>query len=311
MNWKLKAKIQRVVSWLPSSISYTVYYWIQRNLGGLISVDPSDGLTSGVEVWLKIQSQNIDPQGKVFFEVGTGRVPLAPMAYWLMGAGKTITVDLNPYVKKELVAEALEYIHANKALILTIFGGLVKKDRFEQLLELSYDENFKLSDMLTLCQIEYIAPGDASKVSLISNCIDFHTSYNVFEHIPKEILESILNEGKRLLKKSGLGIYRIDYSDHFSHSDFNITQINFLQYSDSEWEKYSGNRYMYMNRMRHDDFLALFESCKQNVIMCEASTCKDLKTLLDEGMLRLNERFVSKSKEILATNSSWIISKND
>ena len=50
----------------------------------------------------------------------------------------------------------------------------------------------------------------------------------------------------------------VDYSDHFSHSDQTISSINFLRYSDDEWQRYAGNRYMYMNRLRHDDVLALF-----------------------------------------------------
>jgi hypothetical protein len=39
--------------------------------------------------------------------VETGRVSLLPVAFWLCGAEKTITVDLNPYMRNELIADML------------------------------------------------------------------------------------------------------------------------------------------------------------------------------------------------------------
>jgi hypothetical protein len=41
--------------------------------------------------------------------------------------------------------------------------------------------------------------------------------------------------------------------------DKNVSVINFLRYDDKTWDKYEGNRYMYMNRARHDEFIKLFE----------------------------------------------------
>lgn len=109
MQWKLKAKIQNIVSYLPKAASYNAYYWIQRHFGGLRRVNPSKALIGGIETWKRSKSQDRSPSGKVFFEVGTGRIPLVPLAYWLMGAEGTISIDLNPYLKEELIAESLRY----------------------------------------------------------------------------------------------------------------------------------------------------------------------------------------------------------
>ncbi len=102
LHWKLKAMMQNAIALLPSSASYAAYYWMQRNFGALRQMDPMDRLCYGVEIWKRLRRQGRDPADGVFFEVGTGRVPLVPLAYWLLGANKTITVDLNPYVKDEL-----------------------------------------------------------------------------------------------------------------------------------------------------------------------------------------------------------------
>lgn len=118
MHWKLKAAIQNAVSLLPPSVSYATYFWIQRHFGGLRRINPVSPLTAGIETWRRIKKLGYDPSGKVFLEVGTGRVTLVPLAYWLMGAKKTITIDLNPYLKAELKKESLQYISDNKEYIL-------------------------------------------------------------------------------------------------------------------------------------------------------------------------------------------------
>jgi hypothetical protein len=107
-----------------------------------------------------------------------------------------------------------------------------------------------------------------------------------------------------------LFVHRIDYSDHFSHSDASISPINFLQYSDAEWARYAGNRYMYMNRLRHDDFLALFESAGHRILAAAPAVDARSLDLLETGRLRVNKRFEKKSHETLSIWGSWIVSQS-
>ena len=310
MHWKTKSKIQNTVSLLPPSMSYSLYYWIQRKFGGLKNVNPINKLTSGIEVWKVIQELNIDPVDKTFFEIGTGRDALVPLAYWLMGAKKIITIDKNPYIKSQLIKEHLEYISCNKDEINNLFGPLLYKNRLEAIVSFYKKENFSIDAYFKFCNIKYIAPGDAANSGLENNSIDFHSSYVVFEHIPRNILKKILKEGNRIINNNGVFIHKIDYSDHFSYSDKSISAINFLQYSDSEWSKYAGNRYMYMNRMRHDDFLELFEECGHELLLNNPYTNEVCLEQLSNNNLKPDTRFTSKSAEILSITSSWIISKN-
>jgi hypothetical protein len=309
MHWKLKAKIQNAASLLPSSASYAAYYWMQRHFGGLRNISPISRLTAGIETWQRILKQGYTPSGKAFLEVGTGRMPLVPMAYWLMGAERTITIDTNPYLKAELLAKSLCYISENKEEILRLFGSLLDKERFDELLKYSSLPQFNASKFLALCKVSYIAPGDASDTHVPEQSIDFHTSYTVFEHIPLGILKKILEEGNRITRKNGLFIHRIDYSDHFSHSDKRISPINFLQFSDNEWEKLAGNRYMFMNRLRHDDFISLFESAGHRIVEAEPNIDQRSLELLRNRMLHLNERFKSKPAEVLAISGAWMITQ--
>ncbi len=311
MHWKLKATIQNAVSLLPASASYEVYYWIQRRFGGLRGFDPTSRLIAAVETWKRIQEQGYTPLGKVFLEVGTGRVPLVPLAYWLMGAEKTISIDSNRYIKQDLVAESICYICNNKPVVLGVFGDLLDRKRFDELMDFGSNSSPSLPEFFDLCRLDYIAPGDAANTRLADQSIDFHTSFTVFEHIPLFLLGQILEEGNRIIRRGGLFVHNIDYSDHFSHSDKGISAINFLQYSDKEWDSRAGNRYMYVNRLRHDDFIALFESAGHRIVESQPDIDPRSRELLQSGKLHLNERFHSKPEEILSISRAWMITQKD
>ena len=273
-------------------------------------MNPVNRLGAGIDVWRHICVQGYDPLDKVFLEVGTGRIPLIPLAFWLMGANKTITIDLNPYLKHELIKESLQYISINRKEICRLFGSLLVQKRFVTLLGLVERLDFSVDEFLELCRISYVAPGDAGNTGLPENSVSFHTSYTVFEHIPQEELRRILIEGNRIVKRDGLFVHRIDYSDHFSHTDSKISSINFLQYTDKAWRRFAGNRYMYMNRLRHDEFLDLFRSVGHTIVDAKPDVDPEVRVLLDCGEFQLNERFQHRPVEVLEVKSAWIVSIN-
>ena len=244
-----------------------------------------------------------------FFEVGTGRVPATPLAYWLMGAKQVFTIDLNPYVKAELIRESIDFILENEDEIHELFGSRIDKSRLADLLLFHRESPVSTNSFLQHCHIKYIAPGDATKTGLEEKRIDFHTSHNVFEHIPPSTLKAILTEGNRIINEDGLFVHRIDYSDHFAHSDKSISAINFLQYSDSDWGRFAGNRYMYMNRLRHDDFLTLLEDSGQDILFSSTEVDAESLEILESSTFQLDDKFQSKPKDILSISASWTVSK--
>ena len=309
MHWKTKSKIQNAIAILPKSISYSLYYWIQRNYGNLRNPNPTKRMMFAIESWNKIKDFGINPVGKIFFETGTGRMPVVPISYWLMGAEKIITVDLNPYLKEELVIDVLEYIKNNKRQVINLFAPISVKNRLDALERFANESSFSLGEFLNYCNIEYIAPCDASNTSLPDDFIDFHVSNTVFEHIPEDVLLNILKEGNRITKQEGLFINRIDYTDHFSHSDNSISEINFLQYSEKEWESLAGNRYMYMNRLRHNDYLRLFELSGHSVCEVETYVNNDLLKVIEKKDFKISDDFILKSKNELIIIGAWIVSR--
>jgi SAM-dependent methyltransferase len=156
--------------------------------------------------------------------------------------------------------------------------------------------------------ITYLSPADATHLDLASNSIDFHVSYTTLEHVPPETLIGVLSESRRVLRQDGLFVHLIDMTDHFSHSDRSISSINFLQFSDSEWQRYAGNRYMYQNRLRIDEYLELVKAAGFTVVSLETRIDPIALNRLRQGQ-RLSERFRDKPAEVNAISSAWIVAR--
>ncbi len=311
MRWKVKAAVQKAMDMLPGEIAQDAYYFTQRRFGSLKRINPEKHLSAGLSTWSRISKLGYDPSGKTFFEVGTGRIPLFPIAYWLLGAGKIITLDINRYMRPELLIESIQYIADNQEAVCGLLGPGMKKNRMRTLIEFAGKKPFQPEYFLKCCHIDYIAPADAADTELPDSSVNFHTSYTVFEHIPEEDIKNILNEGNRITKKNGLFVHTIDYSDHFAISDKRISSINFLRFSERKWKLYAGNRYMYMNRLRHDDYIRLFELAGHRILDAETATNPGLVKILRNGELRLNESFRNKTEDILAITGANLLSRKE
>ncbi len=310
MNWKTKALIQNAIAFLPSNLSYKLYFLLQSKFGGLQNINHLYYLKAAKKILDLIIEFNHSPVDKTFFELGTGRIVMFPMCYWLAGSKKTITVDLNPYLVEDLVLQNVRYLINNEKIVVELFNGLIQNERWELFKKFVQDEKqLSLKKVLDFFSIEYLAPCDAANTNLPKDSIDFHTSYTVLEHIPKEVIIKIFNEGNRIVKENGLFIHEIDYSDHFAHSDNSINLINFLQYSDFVWNLYAGNKYMYMNRLRHDDFLDLYNAFNHEVLNLGVDFNSNLNELLNSNKIILSEKFKQKENDILSITGACIISK--
>jgi SAM-dependent methyltransferase len=306
MNWKIKARVQSLIARLPESLSYKAYYFIQRKFGNLSNPDPLFWLSFAADSVRLIHEQGKTTENATIFEVGTGRSVMFPVIWWLAGAEKTITVDLNPYFTPEVNTNLLRSLLRQPDQITAHLGSYLKTDRLQQLMTLSEREP-DMQSLFDLCNIEYKAPSDAAETALEDGCIDIHSSFTVLEHIPPSVLSDILREGRRILKKDGLFVHNVDYSDHFSHTDSSISAINFLQYDEKEWHDIAGNRFMYMNRLRHDDYLELYRELGIEARKLVTFEDEGADAVLRDEAFSLQPRFAGKSPEVLKIRSAWHI----
>jgi SAM-dependent methyltransferase len=305
-KWKRKAWLHRLIARFPMRVTYPFSYFVQRRFGSLRRVNPTTQLSAGVKILDSIRQHGKEIEGKTFLEIGTGRRLNVPMALWLCGASRITTVDLNRYLRAELVFDDIAYLRRHRQEIFALFGDFAREPafqkRFSHLLQCRED----LDSLLEMLHVEYLAPANGVHLQIEPESIDYHVSRTVLEHVPPGVVERILSEGKRVLRRDGLLVHFVDFSDHFAHSDRSIPLIHFLRFSDREWSRLSGDLYMYHNRLRIDDFIELFRRVGLRVLSVDANVDPRSLRALRQGFL-VDARFRSKSDETNATADAWIV----
>ncbi|NJN18418.1 MAG: methyltransferase domain-containing protein [Oscillochloris sp.] len=230
-----------------------------------------------------LRSHGRDVVGAHIFEVGTGHMVDVPIALWLCGAASTTTIDLNPYLSPELVVHHVRYLREHRAKIVALFGedgqSALFSERFRQLTE----PDLGFTAIAELIGLRYLAPADATHVATAANMFDYHISFTVLEHIPADTIGAILQEGKRILKDTGLFVHIIDLSDHFSHGDKRISSVNFLRFDPQAWDWWAGNRYMYQNRLRAAQYRHIFAAAGLNIVTWNAKVDSRSLHVLQHG----------------------------
>ena len=64
-----------------------------------------------------------------------------------------------------------------------------------------------------------------------------------------------------------------------------------------------------MNRLRHDDYLAILSAAHHEIVDEEVIVDERSKEILENGSLDLDEKFRNKSLDTLSIISSWLISR--
>jgi len=239
INWKLKSFI---FSLLVLTRSYRLLYFIQKYI-----TKRSEITNLKVSRNWKFHEENFKSHAPnpTIFEFGAGK-DLSQNLYLSKIFNKQVLVDIFPMLDLDLVEKAR--ILLKKAKILN-----------------SQKKINEISD-LKFYDIDYIAPCDASDTGFDDDFFDGCISTNTLEHIPKNDIVKIFNELKRIIRKSGFISIIIDYSDHYAHTDKNISLLNFLTFNEKKWRKYN-HKCHFQNRLRHNEYREIFLDLNFKIIM--------------------------------------------
>lgn len=94
---------------------------------------------------------------------------------------------------------------------------------------------------------------------------DLIFSNSVLEHLTLAGLEELTANCRRYLKPNGLMVHGIDLKDHINP----LNPLGFYKYSDSQWLTLSSGSIFYVNRLRHPDFIGLFERHGFEIVECD------------------------------------------
>ena len=297
MRWQHKARIMKICDGMPAGDK--IYKFIQKNFGHL-DANPMSRLQAQIVMarWILQQGKTIEL--KTFFEVGTGHKPVIPIGFFLSGAKQVITVDLNRRIDFGLTRKVLSWIAENAQSVESMYLEVVNSSTLCKRIEIVKKLQDDPKTFLEKANIKYLAPYDASSTELPDNSVDYHISTTVLEHITELDIKRILLEAKRLLKKDGVALHFIDLSDHFQHQDTSITKINFLRYSDKEWNRIARNEFAYTNRLRASNFMEIFSDLSFKILKSELNIDQESLSIIKNGF-SVDNKFQDYTLEDLIT----------
>lgn len=266
MNWRLKHQIQQVLSVAPGGDR--LYYLLQRQLGGFNESSLLSKITQGMTSVLVLAESGGSLEGKTVLEIGTGWVPVIPMLFFVLGSRSCTTLDVDQLLKPDLTLKSARQMWNHRDLLIRQAGNLWSKQAASRLKLLAEVRNG--ADLFDLIQLRYHAPADARATGMPDSSFDIVFSNTTLEHIPCKQIPGILSETRRLLVHGGVSLNLIDCSDHFSHSDPNLSRINFLRYTEQEWQRYN-TKFLYQNRLRASQYRRLFENTGFDILFWQQS----------------------------------------
>lgn len=235
INWKLKSLLYRILAFFNL---YKTLFFIQKNITKRSKIK----LDKKIFYWdyhYKFLKEN---NSKKILEIGAGK-SLAQniyLSYMFKKKVKQTLIDISMMLDLDLFNQANDQI-----------SEMLKVDKIPSA--------YSVEDLEKNFNLIYLAPADLQKIKENKLEFDACISSTTLEHIPKNELERIFKSLKEIVKKDGIISALIDYSDHYSHTDKSICNLNFLQFSSKKWMSYN-TPMLFQNRLRHQDYRKLFGS---------------------------------------------------
>jgi|LakMenEpi03Aug12_release.lakeMendotaPanAssembly.Ray.scaffolds.fasta_scaffold522516_1 SAM-dependent methyltransferase len=303
-SWKTKSLVT-VLIWM-TPFNSKIYISLQKKFGRLVS-DPHSRLESLASSLEFMNSSGFNSEGKTVFEVGSGHELISPLGWYLNGAKKIISVDINERLDLGIFQGSLDIIsEVDVDSAFEMYGRAIGRTEFIQKFNVISEMRSDPIDLLKVANIEYRAPENASKINLPDGSVDIHFSNTVLEHISRKALLEIFAEGKRILKPDGIFIHNIDLSDHFAHTDSSISKTNFLKYNQATWNLLAGNKFAFCNRMRVKEYREIFAKLGLTIISEKIVLDEESIMNLKNGM-KINRFFKRFSVEELSAISYLVL----
>jgi SAM-dependent methyltransferase len=279
MHWKLKGLAQKGLSLVPGGMYLNSS--LQKKCGGLRHFQ--ENIDDKLEDWrlsmLYLRKVGFELQGASIVEIGTGWFPTLPICFSLVGAKRIQTYDIARHMDSGLTFRMVAALESKLDTIAE--AGNVSPEKIRvRYRELTKSKN--LNALLEKARVEYRAPADARATGSPPNSTDLVYSNSVLEHVPKQMIRSLMDEAIRLLRPGGLTLHNVGCNDHYAFVDRRISFVNYLRYSEAQWRRWN-NCLQYQNRLRAPEFLELAAEAGLEVIHKEVAvrpgTREALKTI--------------------------------
>jgi SAM-dependent methyltransferase len=253
VDWRTKSRVQRSFSAVPGG--HRLNYLLQRFVTCSLprrGAALEEVVASARRHLTAIEQHAPGPiEGLRFFEFGAGYDLSESLAFAALGVRHQVLYDIRPVARPAMVRSAAAELRALGLDLPAV------------------EDNRDLASYLDALGIEYVAPADARATGLDPGSVDVCTTTSVLEHVPIDDLAAILAEVRRLLAPTGLCSFAVDYHDHYAGADSSIDGLNFLRFDDREWRRWNCGL-QFQNRLRHGDYVELFEAAGFDLVEVDA-----------------------------------------
>ena len=272
MKYKTKSTILSLFDYLPSQAFYLLTKYILKS--GVVN------FSAGIpEVWHFVESAVRNIRAESLVEFGAGRHLGLNLLLSRTVNAQTI-VDIDAMIDIDLVQQTFEEIRQKETGFLQ--KSINSIDDLESNFGISYKAPINLTDLP------------------VEEKYDASISISTWEHIPVNLIPTLLNKLHEIIKPGGHLIAHIDYSDHYAHSDPAIDRLHFLSFTENDWQRFN-HHHLFQNRLRHSQYFDLFTQHGFRVIESNASNFVQypLKQPLAENLTGFDTDY--------ATTGRWIL----
>jgi len=238
--WRLKSSAYAVIDVVGDAPLYFAQKHITRRAAPRgMEINPN---------WLFHQRVLRESRAKRVIEFGAGK-DLVQNLFLAQDEIEQVVVDLFEQLDTDLVNRAIDNLKAS---------GVPTKGHVTD-----------RADLRARYRIEYIAPLNMVSTPFQNASFAACISTNTLEHIPKDVIEGIWRECFRIIANGGVVSSKIDYSDHYAHTDKSIGLLNYLTFSDKHWERFNHKNH-FQNRLRHQHHIELLRDAGFEIVSDEA-----------------------------------------
>jgi hypothetical protein len=278
-SWLLKAAVQGAISPLPGRDRLN--HLLQRYITSSVTLTEEVFERKLAQCHRHLESYRAQhgTAPRHVLELGTGWYPIVPLGLIDAGVDRVTTFDVN----------ALCDLARARAAV----------DRFDSAREANSAAT-SAAELLEPLGVRLIVR-DVRESGLAAGSVDLFVSNNTLEHIPPPVLAEIMSEFRRLAVPGAVMDHFIDMSDHYAHFDRNISEYNYLRYSDRWWRPFN-NRLQYQSRLRISDYRRIVKEAGFRVVGEEGE--RGPSEVLEQ--ITLAPRFRSYPQDELAVLRCWL-----
>ncbi len=239
--------------------------------------------------------QNISLNNLQCLQFGAGYDLLGPIAFYMFGIDNQTVLDLRSLIRFEVVNNLVRALHEWRHDLEEQFQHPMRDP--------GSTEVRNTNDLLERFGIDYRAPSDARDTQLPEGSFDFISTTSTLEHIPDQDLKLVLKEAYRLLRPGAYSSHIWDMTDHYQHKINSVSQFHFLHFQSGVWDRFLNCRYIYQNRMRNPEYLAILKDVGYEIVE-EENQLAGAEEIEKLKRLRIAENFSHLPLDVLSIRNT-------